>query len=316
MGRYLRLAKETTGYGIVDASPSWVDVRAESIELLFDPNFTYHRTVEGGRFLQTAQSARQLSQGPVDLFPVYDKGLGEILHMLAGKVTTTVLEASLRWQHVFELLKNITTTTNMPSYTVAKGLDDITEERYPGGSMGRLTITANPADFVKLVAQMFAKKPTTPAIATGLSFSSQDYLNAGQVVTQTLNGVTTKFEAFSIEINGGAFPVFKPGSKEPDSIDLESADVKVSFTTRFLSASDLTDFLNASQKALVYKWQGSTLGAGNYSLQLDIPKMNFDEGDVRVNQQERLVQARRVTAIEDSVNGMIKFTLVNNKSAY
>ncbi|MEM2760501.1 MAG: hypothetical protein QXW73_06915, partial [Nitrososphaerales archaeon] len=159
------------------------------------------------------------------------------------------------------------------------------------------------------------KKPTTPTIAAGLSFSSLDYINAGQVVTQQLSGVTTKFEALSFEIVGGAFPDFKPGSKEPDGIDLEAADIKVSFRSRFLIANDLTDFLNAAQKSLAYKWQGPALGSGNYSLQIDIPKMNFDEGDIRVNQHERLVQARRITALED-LNGLIKFTLVNNKASY
>jgi len=313
VSRYFRLGKETA-YGT--PASSFVDIRAESIELVFDPNFTYHRTVEGGRRLQTAQSARHNSAGPVNLFPVYDKGLGEILHMLLGKVATVENEAGVRYTHTFEPLPNITDTVKMPSYTVAKGLDDITEEQYPGCSVSNLRIEANPGDFVKLIPQMFGKKPTTPAIASGLSFSSLDYINAGQVVTQTLNAVTTKFEALSFDIVGGAFPDFKPGSKEPDGIDLNPVDVKVNFTTRFLAEQDLTDFLDATQKALVYKWQGPTLGSGNYSLQIDIPKMNFDEGDIRVNQQERLVQAKRVTAIEDAVNGLIKFTLVNGVSQY
>lgn len=313
MGRYFRLGKESA-YGI--AASSFVDIRAESIELLFDPNFAYHRTVEGGRFLQTAQSARQNSAGAVNLFPVYDKGLGEILHMLLGKVTTVENEVGVRYTHTFEPLPNITDSIKMPSYTVAKGLDDITEERYPGCSVGSLRIEANPGDFVKLIPQMFGKKPTTPAIASGMSFSSLDYINAGQVVTQTLGGITAKFEALTFDIVGGAFPDFKPGSKEPDGIDLNPADVKVNFTTRFLTIDDLTDFLDAEQKALVYKWQGPTLGSGNYSLQIDLPKLNFDEGDIRVNQQERLVQARRVTAIQDAVNGLIKCTLVNGVNQY
>lgn len=313
MGRYFRLGKETA-YGT--PATVFVHVRAESMELLFDPNFTYHRTIEGGRFLETAQSARQQSGGPIAFFPVYDKGLGEILHMLLGKVTTTQQEAGVRWQHVFEPLANITDSIKMPSYTIGKGLDEITEEQYPGCGCSSLRIDANPGDFVKFIAQMFGKKPTTPAIATGLTFSTLDYLNAGQVVTQTVGGVTTKFEALSFEINGGGFPDFKPGSKEPSGIDLDPANVTVSFSTRFLTASDLTDFLNATKKALVYKWQGPTLGSGNYSFQIDIPLMNFDEGDIRVNQQERLVQAKRITALKDAVNGLIKCTLVNGVSAY
>jgi hypothetical protein len=203
----------------------------------------------------------------------------------------------------------------MPSYSIEKGLDDIIGERYPGCSVGRLRITANPADFVIMDAEIFGKKPSTQTLASA-SFSSQDYVNAGQVVTQTLGGVATKFEQFSVDILGGAIPAFKPGSKEPDSVDIEPVMVTASFVTRFLSSGDLTDFLNAVQKALVYKWQGPALGGGNYSLQLDLPKLNFDEGDVVVNEQERLVQGRNVTAIEDVTNGLIKMTLVNNVSSY
>jgi len=203
----------------------------------------------------------------------------------------------------------------MPSYSIEKGLDDITGERYPGCSVGRLRINANAGDFVTLDAETFGKKPATATLATA-SFSSLDYINAGQVLTQTLGAVVTKFEQFSVDILGGAVPAFKPGSNEIDSIDIEAVMVTASFVTRFLTLADLTDFLNAAQKALVYKWQGPALGTGNYSLQLDLPKLNFDEGDVVVNEQERLVQARNVTAIEDATNGLIKMTLVNNVASY
>ncbi len=312
MGRYLGLAKETT-YGTALAPTTFMRILGETMK--FNPNYVYHRTVEGGRRLQTAQAARQMSKGAIRFMPVYDKGLGEILNMLFGKDTVTNIDVGVRWQHVFEPLPTIT-TQNMPSYSIEKGLDDITAERYPGCSVARLRITANAGDFVVMETEVFGKQPSTQTLAASLAFSALDYLNAGQVVTQTLAGVTAKFEQFSVDILGGAVPAFKPGSKQPDSIDIEPVMVTASFVTRFLSSADLTDFLNAVQKALVYKWQGSALGTGNYSLQLDLPKLNFDEGDVVVTEQERLVQARSVTALEDPVNGLIKMTLNNGVSAY
>jgi len=311
MARYLGLAKETV-YGTAVVPSTFLRILGESIK--FDPNFVYHRTIEGGRRLQTAQGVRQSSRGGIRFMPVYDKGLGEILNMLFGKITTSTLEVGVRFQHVFEPLPTITTQA-MPSYTIEKGLDDITGERYAGCSVGRLRIQANPGDFVLMEPEIIGKKPSTATLAAA-SFSSQDYINAGQVVTQTLGGVAVKFEQFSIDILGGAIPVFKPGSKEPDSIDIEPVMVTASFVSRFLSSGDLTDFLNAVTKALVYKWQGPVLGASNYSLQLDLPKLNFDEGDVVVNEQDRLVQARSVTALEDATNGLIKMTLVNNVASY
>ncbi len=312
MGRYLGLAKETT-YGTALAPTTYMRIDSEALK--FMPNFMYHRTVEGGRRLQTAQAAKQMSKGSIKFMPVYDKGLGEILSMLLGSWTTTNIDAAVRWQHVFSPLTTLGAGTP-PSYSVEMGLDDITSERYPGCSVGRLRITADAeAVFVVFDAEIFGRKPTTQTLATP-TFSSLDYLNAGQVATQTLGGVTTKFEKFSVEIVGGMFPVFKPGSLLPDSIDLEPVMVTSSFATRFLTTADLTDFLNATQKALVYKWQGPVLGTGNYSLQLDLPKLNFDEGDIDVNEQQRLLQVRNVTAIEDPTNGLIKFTLNNGVSAY
>ncbi len=313
MGRYLGLGKEgITTYGTAVAPSTYLRILGETIK--WDPNFTYHRTVEGGRRLQTAIGVKQMSKGGIRFMPVYDKGLGEILSMLFGKWTTTNIDVGVRWQHVFEPLTTLGAGTP-PSYTLEKGLDDITAERYPGCSIGRLKISANAADFLLMNADIFGKKPTTQTLAAP-TFSALDYLNAGQVVTQTLAGVTAKFEQFSVDIVGGAVPAFKPGNTQPDSIDIEPVMVTASFVTRFLSSADLTDFLNAVQKALVYKWQGPTLGTGNYSLQIDLPKLNFDEGDVVVNEQERLVQARSVTALEDPVNGLIKMTLNNGVSAY
>lgn len=314
MGRYLGFAKETT-YGTAVAPVATNVARILNETIKYSPNNVYHRTIEGGRKLQTKQSVRVQSAGSIRFMPVYDKFLGEILHMLFGKVTTTNQEVGVRWQHVFEPLATITSQA-MPSYTIEKGLDDITGERYAGCSVGRLRITANPADFVLMEPEIFGKKPTSVALLASPAFSSQDYITAGQVVTQTLAGVATKFEAFSIEILGGAIPVFKPGSKEIDSIDIEPVDASVSFTTRFLSSGDLTDFLNDVNKALVYKWQGPTLGTANFSLQLDMPKLSFDEGDLAVNEQDRLVQVKNAKAIADAANDLVKMTLVNGVSGY
>lgn len=313
MGRYFGLAKETT-YGTAVA-PN-VFARVLNLPIKFNPDVQYSRTIEGGRRVQTAQITQSQSEGSVVYNPVYDKGLGEILNMLLGKVTTTEEEAGVRWSHVFEPLSQITDSVKMPSYTIEKGIDSITAERYPGASVSRLQVRANPASFVQLTAEMFAKKPTTETLVSSPSFSSQDYINAGQVVTQTLGGATTKFEEFSLDIQGGAIPVFRPGSKEPDSIDLDEFNLTGSLTTRFLSASDLTDFLNATNKALVYKWQGPTLGASNYSLQLDLPNLSFDEGDIEINEQNRTVQVRNFTAIEDSNGDIFKATLVNDVASY
>lgn len=313
MARYLGLKKEVT-YGTPLAPDVFVRILSENIR--YNPNNQYSRTIEGGRKLQSVQSVQGLSEGAISLLPTYDKGLGELLNMLLGKVTTNVLEAATSWTHVFEPLDQITDSIAMPSYTIEKGLDAITAERYGGSSVGSAKISANPADFVKIDAQVFGKKPTSETLAVSPSFSSQDYLHAGQVTTQTLGGVITKFEEFSIDIIGGAVPVYRPGSIQPDSIDLDPLDVKVNFKTRFLSAADLTDFLNATKKALVYKWTGPVLGANNYSLQLDLPNLSFDEGDMEINEQNRLVQAKGATAIADGSDDVIKATLVNNVSAY
>ncbi len=277
----------------------------------YNPQYIYHRTIEGGRKLQTAQSTKKHSVGSIKFIPVYDQGLGEILHMLFGKVTSTEEEAGIRYKHVFEPAES---PNEVVSYTIEKGLDAITAERYAGCSVSKLKMIAKPADFLIIEADIFGKKPSLVALATP-TFSTQDYISAGHAVMQTLNGFNVVYEEFSIDIQGGIVPLFTSASDEIKGLDLEPVNVNVSFTTRFRSVQDLQDFLDGIQKSFVCKWQGSALGNANYSLTIDIPRLNFDEGDLAINEQERLVQVRSATAIDSSF-GLIKVILENNKASY
>ena len=308
MGRYIGLAKESN-YGEEVAPTVFMRVLSESIR--YNPNYIYHRTIEGGRKLQTAQTAKRQSAGSIKFIPVYDQGLGEILHMLFGKVSSSEEEVGVRYKHVFEPAESL---NDLASYTIEKGLDDITGERYSGCSVNKLKLSAKPADFVVIDADIFGKKPSLVALATP-AFSTQDYITSGHTVMQTLNGLDVAFEEFSIEIQGGIAPRFTAASDEITGLDLEPVNVTASFTSRFRSIQDLQEFLDGIEKSFICKWQGGTLGNGNYSLTIELPRLNFDEGDVAINEQERLMQVRSVTAL-DSPAGLIKVTLENDKAGY
>lgn len=308
MGRYIGLAKESN-YGEGAAPTTFMRVLSEGIK--YNPNYVYHRTIEGGRKLQTAQSAKKQSAGSIKFIPVYDHGLGEILHMLFGKVTTNEEEVGIRYKHVFEPAESL---NDLASYTIEKGLDDITGERYAGCCVTKLKLTAKPADFLIIDADIFGKKPELVSLATP-TFSNQDYITSGHTSMQTLNGLDVAFEEFSIEIQGGIVPRFTSSSDDIHGLDLEPINVTASFTSRFRSIQDLQDFLNGVEKSFVCKWQGPVLGSANYSLMIELPRLNFDEGDITINEQERLMQVRSVTAL-DSPSGLIKVTLENNKTGY
>ncbi|GIU71503.1 MAG: hypothetical protein KatS3mg003_0982 [Candidatus Nitrosocaldaceae archaeon] len=308
MGRYIGLAKESN-YGEGVAPTVFMRVLSESIQ--YNPNYIYHRTIEGGRKLQTAQSAKKQSVGSIKFIPVYDHGLGEILHMLLGKVTSSEEEAGVRYKHVFEPAESL---NDLASYTIEKGLDDITGERYAGCCVSKLKLTAKPADFLVIDADTFGKKPELVQLATP-SFSNQDYITSGHTSIQTLNGLNVAFEEFSIEIQGGIVPRFTSSSDEIHGLDLEPINVTASFTSRFRNIQDLQEFLDGIEKSFVCKWQGPALGNANYSLTIELPRLNFDEGDIAINEQERLMQVRNVTAL-DSPSGLIKVTLENGKMNY
>ncbi len=308
MGRYIGLAKESN-YGEGVNPNTFIRVLSENIA--YKPSYVYHRTIEGGRKLQTAQIAKKHSNRNIKFLPVYDKGIGEILHMAFGKVSTTEEENGIRYKHIFEPAESL---NDLVSYTIEKGLDNITGERYAGCSISKLKFIAKPADFLVMEAEVFGKKPILTGLASP-TFSNQDYMNAGHVAMQKMNTLDVIFEEFSIEINTGIIPRFTSSSDEIKGLDLEPVNVTASFTTRFRAIQDLEDFLNGVQKSFTCKWKGSPLGSTNYSLTIEMPRLNFDEGDITINEQERLMQVRSVTAL-DSNQGLIKITLENNKPSY
>ncbi len=308
MGRYIGLAKENR-YGEGVQVNTFMRVLSESIS--YKPSYVYHRTIEGGRRLQTAQIAKKHSTGNIKFLPVYDKGLGEILHMAFGKVSSTEEENGVRYKHIFEPTDSV---NDLVSYTLEKGLDNITSERYSGCGISKLKVIAKPADFLVIEAELFGKRPTLVGLASP-TFSNQDYINAGHVTMQRMSEVDVIFEEFNVEINTGIIPRFASSSDEIRGLDLEPINVTASFTTRFRAIQDLQDFLDGVQKSFRCRWRGPSLGTANYSLIIDIPRLNFDEGDVTINEQERLMQVRSVTAL-DSNEGLIKVTVENNKSSY
>jgi hypothetical protein len=313
MGRYLGLKKETT-FGTAVVPDVLFRVLSEGIK--FSPNQTYHRTIEGGRVMQTAQSAKEQSAGVVRFIPVYDKGLGDILYGVFGKVASVEDEVGVRWTHTFTHLPNITDVINFPSFTFEKGLDSITAERYSGCGIGKIKITGNPADFVTIDADVFGQKPTTETLIVSPTFPTQQYITMGDITTFTIGGASPKLEAWDIEITGGAIPVWYPANKSISNIDTDPFEAKMNMSIRFLTTADLTNFLNNVQPAMVIEWTGPALGGGNFKLKITMPQISWDEGDVVVNEQERLVQLSSATAIDDGNGEPVTVELTNDTSAY
>lgn len=315
MGRYCLLRKEST-YGQWDVSGLASSLRILSESLKLDTGLTYHRTVEGGRLLQTKQLNRKNVEGSLELHPVYDKGLGELLLMCLGSVSSVQQGGSTAYRHTFTPKASIKTSA-WPSYSIEVGLDDVASKRVVGAVVESLAFDVEAGDFLGLTPEIYASDESKVTLGTVGTLSTLDYIHAGDVVTQSVDGSPVKLEHFSLEVKNNFPEGYQFGSRKPQQIDVGPLEVTGEMAIRFLSATHLDDFLASNEKAVAVKFQGPTIsGSYKYELELDLPRVVYDAGDANLKEQERLVQSLKFTALEHSSNGLIKVYLQNTVTSY
>lgn len=317
MARYFKLAKESS-YGELPANPSWVGARILSESLRLEKGLVYHRTIEGGRLLQTKQLGKSRVTGSIDMLLVYDKALGEFLHMLFGEVTSTQATPpdGLAYRHVFTPKLSIRDSP-WPSYGLELGLDDVASKQILGTVVEEASFDCEAGDFLGATWSVFAKKEQKLALGSQADLSALDYIHSGDVTTQTIGGNPVKFEKFSITVRNNFPEGYKFGDRSPQEVDVGPLEVTGEFSVRFLSDAHLDDFLSSNENSIVLKFEGPIAdGTDRYYLQFELPRVVYDTGDVNLNQQERLVQNVSFTALEHPTNGLVKVTLQNLQASY
>ena len=137
------------------------------------------------------------------------------------------------------------------------------------------------------------------------------------MVEQKINNNPVKFEHFSLELSNNFPEGYKFGSRFPQEIDIAPLDVKGSATIKFDSSTQLDRFLASEECSIKLKFQGAII-SGNYRYELEIylPRVIYEEGDVNLKVQDRLTQTLAFTALKHSTEGVVQITLQNNQSGY
>lgn len=302
------MAKETT-YGT--AGTVFADVRALSAGLEWSPNYQRARSIEGGIKLQSGPSIQPLSEGAISFEPRIDIGLGEMLMALFG--VNTISGAADPFTHTFTPKPDIVATLK-PSWTFEIGGDEVSAQLFTGGSVRSLALRQG---FGKLVveARCFAKKPTTPVLATVFTFTSLEALHYGMLTTMTVGGTTVILENLELEITTNE-PRWGFGTTtDPIGIDIVPLSVRLSnLQFRYLANTHVTDFLNGTNRAVVIKWLSAA--TPERSLQMNIKQVKWDQGMPRVDAQNRVVQILASEGEDDGSGaaGVISAVLLNAKA--
>lgn len=312
----MRIGKESS-YGTL-ASNLNTHIRIISESLKYNPGLTYHRTVEGGRLLQTKQLGKANVTGSIDLYPVYDKGLGELLLACFGTATSSLVSGSTTtYRHVFTPKMSIKDSP-WPSYSLEVGLDDVVAKQILGAVVESLAFDVEAGDFLGVTAEVYAAREQKAPLYTGtLEYSTLNYIHSADVATQTIDGSEVKLEMFSLEVKNNFPEGYKFGSRYPQEIDVGPLEVSGELAIRFLTDTHFDDFLSSSEQSLVLKFEGPETESGyRYQLQFELPRIVYDAGDANINEQDRLVQNISFTALEHSSEGLIKITLQNKQPSY
>ncbi|MEM3386274.1 MAG: phage tail tube protein [Nitrososphaerales archaeon] len=317
MANYLRMGKESS-YGVPAPSLN-THIRILSESLKFQPGVEYLRTVEGGRFITQVDLTKAKTTGSIEIYPVYDKGLGEFLYSALGEVSTTQPDPNGNptvYRHTFTPRSG--SSSPWPSYTIEVGLGSVAAKRITGCVVNRLIIEGEAGDHLGITADILGGEESRVNLYTGpFNFSQQGYIHTSQVVHQEINGIPVKFEHFSLELNNNFPEGYRFGSRFPQEVEEAPLDVKGSATIKFDSSTHLDRFLASEENSISLKFQGSVI-SGNYRYELEItlPRLIYEEGDVNLKGQDRLTQILTFTALKHSVNGVVKITLQNDQSGY
>ena len=311
--RYVILSAKESTYG-TDPATGDQEYRVISNGVKYLPDFDPVRTIEGGRGVQRKELVGKKSEGGIVLRPVYDKKMGNWLMATFGVDIASVLEAAVSETHVFTPLAKITDTIKHPSYTMRKGME-VEERPYTGLGVRRLAISAPNPGLMEWTVDCFAKTPGSSVVLKTLSnFSTQNYISSGDIITKTVGGTAVDLEEWSLEYVTGGEPVWKQGDLDVNSIDYNTNGFSARFTgtLRFLTNTQLADFISGTARAIVIKYQGPTLGVNNYSLQFDFYKLKFEDTDIEVDQENRLVHVIGGELEDDGTNGVLKVTMVDD----
>jgi len=319
MPRYLRLGKETSFGSLAASFSRWLPILSESLELTRDVE--YEESV-AYRAPMMAFRKGEIVEGDIEYYPAYGD-IGELLHAFFGQVTTSQpdgVNAPNTYQHEFTPADAMSI-----SYSIEVGLDTVTAKQVLGAAVNELNFAVEGPGPLKLTAGILGQKLQTGSLASGPTYEAEKIL--GSQATAYLGDKetdpTSPIQILSLELvlnNNFADDVFEVGSYNIPALIPKTLEISGRFSARFADSAKLTDFLNATEKALKIKFSNGLIESTyNYELEIVLPRINYDAFSAEINGQDLIVEDVEFTALKPAsgtVLDPIKVILQNKVTSY
>lgn len=201
-------------------------------------------------------------------------GIETLLKHTFGSVNTVLLEASTSWTHTFSLTNAL--PTGLTLHVNRDAADLGTAYEYEGCQVEKLTLKQDVEDFLIATFDFQGEDEATQAVATPTfpTFAGADW----ELMSAQINATTLKPRSVEITLeNNLATDRFQLGSRLRRGLGRGSQrklsgkiEVELDSTTEYAQFNLLT---NANP--LNIQWQGPTLGANNYLLQMQMANVAF-----------------------------------------
>jgi len=197
---------------------------------------------------------------------LFFEGHERFLEAAFGQIATAELEASTRWKHTF------TPTKLLPSLSLEIGRD-IATFLYTGVKVNAFALNLVPDQLLQATYSVLAQDEDPEASPTADAHLAEK-LAAYYHAVMTIDATPFDVAEFNWNLtNNLADARFRNGTrlrKEP--VRNEMGAFEGSFMADFEAIAEYLKFKNSTEFALVLKLTGPALGAGNYEIELTLPK--------------------------------------------
>lgn len=248
--------------------------------------------------------------------------LGWLLLSGLGPVTTTVLEASVRWQHVFAWRRTeFSAACFLQPLTLESHLDQGQAFQYAGSVVNDLTLEFGIGQRIVAVEAGIMAATSARITATTPTFEVIDpfFWRQGNITLPDPTAFTTlRTLRLAVRSNQQGYDYLDgtqeyarilPGD-EPRAVEISGEMV--------VNDAEYLVYRAATQRSLKAVLTGGTLGTGNYMLTLEAKKFRYETYDLGVATQGLRVVGFAGTAEYDpaTADTPLKATLINSQSAY
>ena len=304
MARYLKIGKESA-YNTSSAGTYTLAAVSESIKL--NQGFIRSRTVDF-RDLRRSVGGPKVVDGGWEQYVNY-LNIGLILKALMGS-EAVANPAGTAYTHTF----TPNALGSLPSLTVRLGLHGVTEKIATGYGVDSVKFEAAPGEYLKATVSGVGADLATGTVDAAPTFDSQAYATITD--TFTIGGTAATPEKFSLTVkNNVKSDHHVITTRTLPRLEAGEFDVSGEMDIRFTSGTHMTDFLNATRRELIAKWQGALIAGSEYNqLTFTVDNIEYDVDDAYVDRQERIVEGLKFTGVKGT-DDVLTIVLENTDTA-